>query len=193
VSAPEDLSSNKHLFHISSSDEWYGDILTYLRTQKIGPQLTRDDQHRIHHHAMRYLLIGDVLYCRGSDTLLRQCLSHEEAKRVLNDSHSGECGGQAFGMDTTQKIMCVGYFWPTLFCDCILDVKRCANCHVFSSKMRAPSATLHPVITANPFCKWAIDFMECKPASAGGIITSLSELTTLPNGQRPCPLLTAQL
>lgn len=35
--------TNEHLFHISSSNEWYGDILTYVRMQKFEPQLTRDD------------------------------------------------------------------------------------------------------------------------------------------------------
>jgi len=34
--------------------------------------------------------------------------------------------------------------------------------------MRAPSTPLHPVITSHPFCKWAIDFMECKLAYVGG-------------------------
>lgn len=64
--------------------------------------------------------------------------------------------------------MRVGYFWPNLFHDCILAFKRCASCQVFSSKMQAPLAPLHHVITVGPFCKWAIDFMECKPTSSKG-------------------------
>ena len=29
-------------------------------------------------------------------------------------------------------------------------------------------APLHPIITAGPFTKWVLDFMDCNPASAGG-------------------------
>jgi len=71
--------TNEHVFHISSSNEWYSDILTYLHAKQFGPQLTCDDRRRICHHATRCLLIGDVLYHRGIGTLLRRCLSHEEA------------------------------------------------------------------------------------------------------------------
>lgn len=80
-----DHMTNEHLFHISSSDEWYGDILTYLCTQKFMPQLTHDDRRRIRHHATRYILIGDVLYHRDNDTLLCRCLSHEESERCVSD------------------------------------------------------------------------------------------------------------
>jgi len=68
---------DEHLFAISSDDPWYGDMLVYLRTQKFGPHFSRDDRRRIHHQASRYLLIGDVLYRRGVDTILQHYLSPE--------------------------------------------------------------------------------------------------------------------
>eukprot|EP00253_Pinus_taeda_P015755 PITA_15755 len=34
--------------------------------------------------------------------------------------------------------------------------------------MHAPPAPLHPVVTVGPFAKWGIDYMTCKPCSAGG-------------------------
>eukprot|EP00253_Pinus_taeda_P020286 PITA_20286 len=34
--------------------------------------------------------------------------------------------------------------------------------------MRAPPAPLHPIIVVGPFTKWGIDFITCKPHSAGG-------------------------
>ena len=159
---------NSHLFTISSNDPWYGDILLYLRTQKFQPTITRNKRRRIRHHASRYLLIGDVLYRRGIDTVLRRCLTHEEAEQVLNDCHSGACGGHFSGMATAQKVVHAGYFWPTLFTDCINAVKHCHNCQLFAPKARTAPAPLHPVVTVGPFCKWAIDFMECRPTSANG-------------------------
>ena len=47
------------------------------------------------------MIIGDTLYHRGVDTVLRRCLTHEEAEKVLNDCHSGACGGHQSGYATT--------------------------------------------------------------------------------------------
>eukprot|EP00253_Pinus_taeda_P006431 PITA_06431 len=71
------------------------------------------------------------------------------------------------GYATAQKILRAGYFWPSLFKDCIIVVRKCHNCQVFDRNMRAPPAPLHPIITVDPFAKWGIDFITCNPHSAG--------------------------
>jgi hypothetical protein len=169
TSAPVNTNfPDEHLFYITLDDPWYDDLLVYLQTQKFGNHLSRDDHRRIRHQAPHYLLIGDILYRRGVDTILHRCLTIDEADRVLNDCHSGACGGHLSGMSTAQKIIRVGYFWPTLFHDCIHAVKRCEKCQLYANKARAPPALLHPVITIGPFCKWGIDFMTCNPPSNNG-------------------------
>jgi hypothetical protein len=120
------------------------DLLVYLRTQKFGQHLSRDDRQRIRHQAPRYLLIGDILYRRGIDTILRRCLTIDEADRVLNDCHSGACGGHLSGIATAQKIIRAGYFWPTLFHDCIHAMRRCEQCQLYANKSHTPPALLHP-------------------------------------------------
>eukprot|EP00253_Pinus_taeda_P026423 PITA_26423 len=72
------------------------------------------------------------------------------------------------GYATAQKILRAGYFWPSLFKDYIIAVRKCHNCQVFDRKMRAPPAPLHPIIFIGPFAKWGIDFITCNPHSAGG-------------------------
>eukprot|EP00253_Pinus_taeda_P029481 PITA_29481 len=72
------------------------------------------------------------------------------------------------GYATAQKILCIGYFWPSLFKDCITAVQKCHNCQIFYHKMHAPPAPLHPIIVVGPFGKWAIDFITCNPHSARG-------------------------
>jgi hypothetical protein len=171
---------NEHLFYITLDDPWYNDLLVYLRTQKLGNHLSRDDHRRIHHQAPRYLLIGDILYRRGIDTILRRCLTIDETDRVLNDFHSGACGGHLSGISSAQNIIRAGYFWPTLFHDCIHAMKRCEQCQLYTNKARAPPTLLHPVISAGPFCKWGIDFMTCNPPSSNGhkcIVVSVDYFT----------------
>ena len=102
---------------ISTSDPWYEDILIYLQTLKYPGASSREERHKACLHAKNYLIIGDTLYRRGVDSILSRCLTDEEAEIVLNDSHSGVCGGHLSGLATAQKILRAGYFWPTIFKD----------------------------------------------------------------------------
>jgi hypothetical protein len=102
---PSDSLPDESLFLISTSDPWYGDILLYLQTQRFQPDISHEERRHIRHHSKRYLIIGDTLYRHGIDTILRRCLTHDEAERVLNDCHLGACGGHLSGMATTQKIL----------------------------------------------------------------------------------------
>jgi hypothetical protein len=49
-------------------------------------------------------MVGDTLYHRGIDDVLHRCLTHEEVESVLNDCHSGACGGHLSRLVTTQMI-----------------------------------------------------------------------------------------
>eukprot|EP00253_Pinus_taeda_P024677 PITA_24677 len=78
------------------------------------------------------------------------------------------------GYATTQKILRAGYFWPSLFKDCITAVQKCHNCQIFDHKVRTPPAPIHPIIAVGPFAKWGINFVTCNPHSMGGMrISSL--------------------
>ena len=97
------------------------------------------------------------------DFVFRRCLTHEEAEKVLNDCHSGACGGHMSGYATTQNILCAGYFWSSLFKDCIYAIWKCHNCQIFDRKMCAPLAPLQPIIVVGPFAKWGIEFITVSP------------------------------
>ena len=117
-SEPSDSFPDEFLFLISTTNPWYGDLLIYLQTQRFQLHLSRDDRCRIQHHMKYYIILHDTLYRRGIDSILHQCLTHEEAEHVLNDFHSRACGGHLSGMATAQKIHDAGYFWPSIFKDC---------------------------------------------------------------------------
>ena len=72
------------------------------------------------------------------------------------------------GYATAQNILRAGYFWPSIFKDCILAVRSCHECQIYQWKMIAPPAPLHLVITIGPFSKWGIGYMTCNPCSARG-------------------------
>eukprot|EP00253_Pinus_taeda_P012248 PITA_12248 len=142
------------------------------------------------------MIVGDTLYLHGVDTVLRRCLTHEEAENVLNDFHSGVCGGHQSGYATAQKILRAGYFWPTIFKDCIITVRSCHACQIFDRKTRLPPAPLHPVVVVGPFAKWGIDFMTCNPTLAEGhgyIIVTVDYFTKWAECEISCLKLTVDL
>ena len=149
-------------------DPWYGDIIMYFQTLKVPNHLSRDERQRLRHVAKNYLIVDDTLYLHGVDSILHNCFTHDEVEAMLNDFYRGACGGNLFVIYTAQKILRVGYFWPSIFKDCINAVKKCHPFQVFSCNMRLHPAHLHPIVTACPFTKWGLDFMDCNPVSAGG-------------------------
>ena len=164
----EDTFIDDHIFPTSTLDPWYRDIIIYLQMLKVPTHLSRDEQRRLRHVSKNYFIVDNTLYCRGVDSILRYCLTHEEAEVVLNDFHGGACGGHLSGLSTAQNILRAGYFWPSIFKDCVDVVKRCHPFQVFACNMCLKPAPLHPIITVGTFTKWGLDFMYCNPASTGG-------------------------
>ena len=69
------------------------DIIIYLQTLKVPTHLSQDERQRLRHISKNYLIVDNTLYRRGVDSILRRCLTHEEAELMLNDCHGGACGG----------------------------------------------------------------------------------------------------
>jgi hypothetical protein len=163
-----DSLPDESLFLISSDDLWYGDIIIYLQTQTFHPNSSSTDCHQTHYQSHQYIILGDTLYRHGIDSVFRRCLTFDEAEKTLNDCHYGACGGHMSGYATAQKILRAGYFWPSLFNDCIIVIQKCHACQTYNHKIRSHPAPLHPMVSIGPFVKWGIDFMTCHPHLTGG-------------------------
>ena len=70
VAIEEDSFPDEHMFFISTSNPWYGDILIYLQTLKYPAAFSWEEQCKLRLHAKNYLIIGDTLYHRGVDSIL---------------------------------------------------------------------------------------------------------------------------
>lgn len=69
--AYEENFPNEHVFLISSQDPWYGHIIIYLQILKFSPSSSKDKRRKLHHLAKNYVIVGDTLYHRGVDSILR--------------------------------------------------------------------------------------------------------------------------
>ena len=75
-----------------------------------------------------YQLIGDDLYHKGKDLVLRKVPTRNEIIRILKSCHDEVCGGH-FAQDiTSRKILLAGYTWPSLHRDVQHWCKSCVAC-----------------------------------------------------------------
>ena len=116
-----------------------------------------------------YTMIGDVLYKKGKDGILRRCIFQSEVQTILDGCHKDSCGGHFAGDSTARKALTSGYWWPTLFKDAHRYTRQCDPCQ----RMGRPTATsampLVPILAQAPFEKWGIDFVgPIAPASRHG-------------------------
>jgi hypothetical protein len=55
-----DSFADEHIFLVSSSDPWYGDIVLYLQTLKFTQHLSRDDRRRVRYQAKKYTIVATL-------------------------------------------------------------------------------------------------------------------------------------
>ena len=61
----EDYFFNEHIFHISTVDPWYGDIIMCLQILKVPTHLSRYERRRLCHVVKNHLIVDNTLYHRG--------------------------------------------------------------------------------------------------------------------------------
>jgi hypothetical protein len=101
--------------------------------------------------------------------LILRCVLPHETHQIVTELHAGVCGGHFSGRTTAHKIMCVGYYWLTLFKDTHTFICTCKPCQRFEGKQRLSALPLDPVVIEDPFQQWRLDFIGQIPqvSSAG--------------------------
>ena len=89
-----------------------------------------------------------------------KCIDQDESERVLNEMHSGVCGGHYMENTTTHKVMRVGFWWPSLFKDAQVLIRNCDPYQRFARKLKFSRNTpLKSVEVQAPFQQWGMDFI----------------------------------
>lgn len=94
-----------------------------------------------------------------ADQIIRKCVSGSECIKILYHCHEGPTKRHLSANNTTQKVLEVKFYWPTLFKDAILYVKSCDACQRtcrISYKDGLPQKDIQRV---EIFDIWDIDFM----------------------------------
>ncbi|MCO5615117.1 hypothetical protein L7F22_069406 [Adiantum nelumboides] len=81
----------------------------FLQTGLLPAELEKSKKYSFLHRAKRYVLVGDRLYMKGDDLVMRRVTWKEEIYKVLEENHEGSCGGHFASKITLHKILQEGY------------------------------------------------------------------------------------
>ena len=154
------------LYLMMETPHWANYIVSYLNGEDLN--LPKHRLRAIAQEAYDYQLIGEKLYKRGKDQVLRLCVPKEKYNPVLKHEHAGVAGGY-FSADITAKtIMWSRLWWPTLHMDAEIYVAQCEECQRTKPPRAQELMPLRPIMSARAFAKWGIDFVgPIKPPAKG--------------------------
>ena len=128
------IPSNSTELQRLQQQQWYSDIIFYLLNLTCPEHLVGHKRRLLRLRATKYCLTQDGLGWKNPDGIIIRCVDEEESKKLLEESHSGFCGGHFAAKTTAHKILRAGYYWPTLFIDVHNTVRNCKKCQLFTGK-----------------------------------------------------------
>eukprot|EP00253_Pinus_taeda_P006620 PITA_06620 len=92
-----------------SLSPWYLDIIYVLNNLSQPPGMTRNKSRTLKLKATKFCILDYALYWKNPGGIPLNCLLEKEAKKVMEDCHQGDYGGQLFWKSTTNKILRAGW------------------------------------------------------------------------------------
>ena len=125
----------------------------YFLPQKDG------ERYMLRRLAMHYFLHNTVLFKKGYDGDPLRCLGPEEAREMIKEVHSGECGEHKGKKKLYRCLLQMGYYWLTMKKDIAEFVKKCHSCQVQANLIHTHPHNLHSMVTPWPFHTWGLDLV----------------------------------
>lgn len=149
----EDVFPNEPLFALSINTSWFADIANYLAAGKLPKHLSPKERQRIIKHSAMYSWV------QGYPFLIRHCVWEDEISYIIQACHDEPCGGHFADKRITNKVLHLGYYWPTIFRDARKYVKSCDSCQRMEQPVQSNEMPLQTQSVVEPFSKWALDFV----------------------------------
>ncbi|VFQ98025.1 unnamed protein product [Cuscuta campestris] len=151
---------------VGADDHWMYDLMEYLMDGSLPEQ---DDRARkVKLRAPRFQVLDGKLYKRAFGGPLLRCLTNREAERVIAEVHEGVCAAHQMSRTLSQRIILLGYYWPTIVQDCERYVQKCRTCQVFYKYPGRPATYYHPVSNVIPFARFGVNIIGAFLVAQGG-------------------------
>ena len=165
---------DEQLFKVSCQLPWYADIVNYLACGVVPLEFSYQQKRKLRTDSRYYIWDDSLLFKRGVDMIIRRCVLENEQGKILNECHASPYGGHFSGETTAQKILQSGFYWPTIFRDCVEWVKLCDRCQKIGNISSRNEMPLRGIMLVQIFDVWGIDFMGPFPPSFGNLYILLA-------------------
>ena len=115
-------------------------------TEGILPQ-KHSERYKLKRLTTCYFLHNTILFKKRYDGDPLRCLGLEEAKMMIKEVHSEECGKHQGKKKLYRYLLQMGYYWPTMKKDTVEFVKKCHSCQVQANLIHTHSQNLHSIVT----------------------------------------------
>lgn len=93
VEPVDDRLVNDNIFMITVKPKWYAGIVEFMTTQKLPENWSREEKRKVRINSRHFLVMGNRLFRRGVDVILRRCVSKTEVESILIACNDSACGG----------------------------------------------------------------------------------------------------
>ncbi|GAU45471.1 hypothetical protein TSUD_13140 [Trifolium subterraneum] len=159
---------DEHLLAISTRP-WFADLTNYKVSGELPEDLTSHQRKKFLHDSKFYFWDGPFLFKEGQDGIIRRCVDTKESLDIMWHCHNSPCGRHHSGLRTAAKVLHSGFFWPTLFKDCVDYVKNCDKCQRTGTITKRDEMSLQGMLEVEPFDCWGVDFMGPFPSSKSNL------------------------
>ena len=130
-------------------EDWRSPFTQYL-TEGILAQ-KHSERYKLKRLTTRYFLHNTIIFKKGYDGDPLRYLGPEEAKEMIKEVHSRECGEHGGKKRLYRCLMQIGYYWPTMKKDTTKFVKKCHSCQIQANLIYTHPQNLHGMVTPWPF------------------------------------------
>ena len=108
------------------TEDWRTPLMEYLTHRILAAN--RTPTHQLKKLVVKYFLQNGILFKKGYNGDPLRCLGLKEAKKVVREVHSGDCGSHPGKRRLYKQLLLLGYYWPTIKSDSEELVKTCHAC-----------------------------------------------------------------
>ncbi|CAJ2653731.1 unnamed protein product [Trifolium pratense] len=148
---------------------WFGDIANLKASGFIPEEMTAQQKKKLFADSRHYFWDDPFLFKMSNDGMIRRCVADSEIRGIMWHCHNSPCGGHHSGPRTAAKVLQCGFFWPTIFQDCMEFVKACDACQRSGGVSKRDEMPQHGLTEVEPFDVWGIDFMGPFPSSQSNV------------------------
>ena len=147
---------------------WYSDIVYVLQNLQPPAGLSKMRARSVKLGYPKFCILNRYLYWNILGDVLLNFLLENEAKKTMKEFHKGDCGGHHSWKVTLNKILIVGFYYPSMFSYVYKETTTCHQCEIFDGKRKVVPLPLNPISVETPFQQWGLDFIgKINPNSPG--------------------------